>query len=172
MIWLERPPWAKWFAVTAFSLLALWLEIMPEPVTDHPFATTDIEVGEEIGPHNTELRPIPEGLLKPPETGALALVAVPSGTPVLSSQTGDEREALPSGWWIVTMDVPPNAVAGDRVKVVLLDNGELIDGVVSSTGLSDGLEVSLGAVAVRPEVTPRVAAAASNGRVSVLVSTG
>lgn len=172
MIWLERPPWAKWVAVTAFTVFALWLEIKPAPVTNHPFAAADIEAGEEIGVHNTELRSIPVGLLETPEPGAHALVDIPAGSPVVAGQTGEERLVLPSGWWVVAMEVPQEAALGDRVKIVLLDDGSLIDGVVTSTGLVDQFELSMGGVAVAPEAAPRVASAASNGRVSVLVSTG
>lgn len=79
---------------------------------------------------------------------------------------------MPSGWWIVAMDVPQQAAVGDQVKVVLLDGGELIDGVVTSSGFSDGLEFAMGGVAVAPESAPRVAAAAIDGRVSVLLAAG
>lgn len=171
MFWLERPPWAKWLAVGAFSLFALWMEIKPEPVVEHPFATVDIAVGEPIGSHNTELVPIPDGLLEPPSSGSYALSRIPSGSPVLSGLTGDEETVMPSGWWIVAMDVPEQAAVGDRVKIVLLDDGQVIDGVVSSTGFSDGLDFAMGGVAVAPESAPRVASAAIDGRVSVLLPT-
>ncbi len=171
MIWLDRPPWSKWVAVAAFSLFALWMEVKPEPVVDHPFATTDIEAGEQLGTHNTELRPLPKGLLEAPEAGAHALAAIPAGAPVLAAHTGDESSVMPRGWLIVSMDVPQGALTGDRVKIALLDDGDLIDGVISSTGDSDGLTSSLGGVAVPSDLAPRVALAAIAGRVSVLVAT-
>ncbi len=171
MIWLDRPPWLKLIAVGAFSLVALWMEVKPEPVVDHPFATIDIEVGELLGSHNTELRPVPEDLFAPPEDGAHALMPLPAGTPVLAAHTGHLSAVLPAGWLIVSMDVPPGALVGDRVHIVLLDEGKLIDGVVSSAGFSDGLAVSAGGIAVAPDLAPRVALAASAGRVSVLLAT-
>lgn len=171
MFWLERPPWAKWLAVAAFSLFALWMEIKPEPVVEHPFATIDIEVGEPIGSHNTQLLPVPEGLLEPPAPGSHALSPIPSGSPVLAGLTGGKETVIPSGWWIVAMEVPEQAAVGDRVKIVLLDGGELIDGVVSSSGFSDGLDFVMGGVAIAPESAPRVASAAIDGRVSVLLPT-
>ena len=172
MFWLERPPWVKWLAVGAFSLFALWMEIRPEPLVEHPFATVDIGVGEPIGSHNTELVPIPDGLLEPPSPGSHALGPIPSGSPILAGLTGEKDSVMPSGWWIVAMDVPERAAVGDRVKIVLLDGGELIDGVVSSSGFSDGLDFAKGGVAVAPESAQRVASAAVDGRVSVLLTTG
>ena len=171
MFWLERPPWAKWLFVAAFSLFALWLEIKPEPMIEHPFATTDIEVGDPIGAHNTELRSLPEGLLEPLAPESHALGAIPSGSPVLAGLAGDRQSVLPSGWWIVTMDVPEQATVGERVKIVLLDEGELVDGVVSSSGFSDGLDFVMGGVAVAPESAQRVASAAIDGRVTLLLPT-
>lgn len=140
-------------------------------MTDHPFATVDILAGEVIGSLNTEMRPVPDGLFEVPEVGASALTDIPAGTPILQSNSGPQSLILPSGWWIVSTEVPDGAQVGDRVRVVLIDQGRDVEGVVSSTGDWDGLTMSPGAVAVSPSEATEVAMAAAEGRLRVLVST-
>lgn len=154
------------------TTIAFWLEIRPDPMTEHPFAVTHIAVGEAIGDHNTELRPVPAGLFEAPEDAAHALVDIPAGTPVLPAQTGPNQLVMPQGWWIVAVDVPLESEVGDPVRVILLDEGRSVEGVVSAVGSSDGFTTSTGGVAVAPDAAPDVAAAAANGRVAVLVSAG
>lgn len=172
MIWLQRPPWAKWIAVAMVTAIAFWLEIRPDPMTEHPFAITEIATGQAIGSHNTEQRVVPAGMFEAPEDDARALVDIPPGAPVLASQTGPNRLVMPQGWWIVAMDVPMGANVGDPVRVVLFDDGRTVEGVVSAVGSSDGFTASTGGVAVAPEAAPDVAVAAATGRVAVLASTG
>lgn len=172
MIWLQQPPWAKWLAVGLVTAIAFWLEVRPDPMTEHPFAVTNIAVGETIGEHNTEMRRVPADLFELPALDSYALVDIPAGAPVLADQTGPGRLVMPRGWWVVTIDVPAQASVGDPVRVVLLDEGRSVDGVVSAIGSSDGFTTSTGGVAIPPEAAPEVAMAAVEGRVAILVSTG
>ena len=172
MIWLQRPPWAKWIAVSIVTVVAFWLEVRPDPMTEHPFAVRAIAAGEAIDDGNTEMRAVPAGLFTAPEDDTRALVDIPAGAPVLAEQTGPSRLIMPRGWWIVALDVPPEARVGDPVRLILFDEGRSVDGVISAVGSSDGFTASTGGVAVAPEVASEVAVAASNGRVAVLVSTG
>ena len=172
MIWLQRPPWAKWIAVSIVTVVAFWLEVRPDPMTEHPFAVTDISAGETIDHANTEMRMVPAGLFEVPGEDAHALVDIPAGAPVLAEQTGPSRLVMPQDWWIVAIDVPLEANIGDPVKLILFDNGRSIEGVVSAVGSSDGFTPSTGGVAVAPEVASEVAMAVASGRVAVLVSTG
>lgn len=172
MIWLQRPPWAKWIAVALVTAIALWLEIRPDPTTEHPFAVVDIAIGEVIGDHNTEMRTLPAGLFEAPEADAHALVEIPAGTPVLAAQTGPNQLVMPRGWWVVALNVPVEAEIGDQVRVILVDEGRAVEGVVSAVGSPEGFDVSTGGVAIPPEQASDVAVAAANGRVAVLVSTG
>ena len=172
MMWLQRPPWAKWIAVTMVTAVAFWLEIRPDPLVEHPFAVTAIATGDAIGDHNTEPRRVPAGMFEAPEEDVHALVDIPSGAPVLATQTGPPRLVMPEGWWVVAVDVPAGADVGDPVRVVLLDQGLTVDGVVSAVGSSDAFATSSGGVAVAPQAASDVAAAAAAGRLAVLVSTG
>lgn len=172
MFWLGRTPWAKWIAVGLLTAVALWLEVRPDSLVEHPFANVDIAVGETIGPHNTEMRPVPAGMLEPTEEGAVALHPIPAGTPVLAAHIGQAEAVVPTGWWIVSLDVPAGAAIGDQVRVVLLDESRAVPGVVSSVSSSDGFVGSSGGVAVEPGEATGVAVAAAEGRVVVLLSVG
>lgn len=172
MLWLVQPPWAKWITIGLIGCLAFWLELRPDPTVDHPFATVDIAPGDEVGPHNTEMRPLPAGMLEPPPEHGVALRPIMAGSPILESQVGDESAVIPAGWWIVGVDLPGGAVVGDRVRLVLLDSGETVEGVVASVSSDDVFSELEGAVAVDPARASEVAVAAASGRVSVLVSSG
>lgn len=171
MLWLQSPPWAKWIAVGLISTLALWLEIRPDPNVDYPFASIDIAPGEAIGQHNTEKRRLPAGILDPPPDGVHALEVIPAGTPILEADTGSGQAVIPEGWWIVSVDVPTGAAVGDFVRLVLLDSGRSVEGVVASVSSEDPFSPSRGGVAVEPASSAEVAVSAANGRVAILVST-
>lgn len=171
MLWLQRPPWAKWIAVGLISALALWLEVRPDPEVEYPFAAIDIAPGEAIGPHNTEKRPLPAGVLDPPPEGVYALEVIPAGTPVLEADIGSGQAVLPEDWWIVSVDVPTGAAVGDLVQVVLLDSGKSVDGIVASISTEDPFSPARGGVAVEAASSTEVAVAAANGRVAILFST-
>lgn len=95
-----------------------------------------------------------------------------AGAPILIHDTGEHDGGIPEGWWIVTLDVPPTARGGDRVRVVVVDTGQVIDGYVSSVGDPDPFTIGGGSVAIPGEHAATVASASVNGRVVVLVSTG
>lgn len=171
MLWLQKPPWAKWIAVGLIFSVATWLELRPEPQVDHPFAIVDIAPGDALGPHNTETRQVPSGLLEPPPDEARATEPIPAGTPILAAYTSREERNLPEGWWIVSTTVPAGAVVGDPVKVIMLDSGSSVDGIVTSIPMTDAFSSIDGGVAVPEHNATEVAVAAANGRVAVLLST-
>jgi hypothetical protein len=141
-------------------------------MVDHPFAVVEIAPGEAFGPHNTATKRVPAGLFEQPSEGDVALRRIPEGSPIVSSAFGTADAAIPEGHWVVGVEVPPGAGVGDRVRVVLLDSGAAVDGIVTSVASDDPLMALQGGVAVEAEQAPDVAVAAANGRVSVLVSTG
>ena len=171
MLWLQTPPWGRWLIATLLAILALWIELRPEPLTDHPFAITRILPGEDIGLANTEMRQVPRGLFGPVGSG-VAQNTVAAGDPVLASDVVGRDTYIPAGWWIVAADIPANVNPGDRVRVVLLSSGEMIDGVVTSAMSDDPFSTTAGAIAVKPGRAGEVAVAAAEGKIAVLVSTG
>jgi hypothetical protein len=68
--------------------------------------------------------------------------------------------------------LPEGVESGDRVRLVLLDSGSEIDGVVAHPGVDDPFAAADGGVAVPSESSSEVAIAAASGRLAVLVSTG
>ena len=172
MLWLQTPPWGRWIAAGCLVVAAAWVELSPEAHQDHPFSTETIAAGVEISELNTEMRSVPRGLLPPVELGSVARREVSAGIPVLPDDTTDSDAPLPTGWWIVAVELPPQVATGETVRMVLLDTGETIDGVVASQSSEDTFGVVTGGVAVPPEASGLVAAAVASGRAAVLVSTG
>lgn len=173
MFWLQSPPWGRWLLAGLIALFAIWVEFRPATMIDHPFASRPIARGETISPANTTSRPVPESLLEPIADGAIARRDIPEGAPVLNHDIGGSGDGIPEGWWIVTLEVPPTARSGDRVRVVVVDTGQVVEGLVATAADPDPFASrSGGGVAIPGEHAAVVAAAAVNGRVVVLVSTG
>lgn len=172
MLWLEPFPWLRWVLVLLVAAVAIYVEFRPDPTVAVPFATTMIAPGDLIDATNTELRDAPAGLLDAGRHGDVATRPIPPGTPVLASEVGSQGRTVPPGWWIVTVPIPDGAMAGDEVRLVLLDSALDVPGVVASPGSDDAFSVSDGTVAVPPEGSTDVALAAANGRLIVLLSTG
>jgi hypothetical protein len=169
VIWLQSPPWARWFLSLLIALAAIWVELRPASSVDHPFAAEDIAPGEMVDTTNTEIRSIPAGIFSPVQLGSTARAPIPAGDPILSSNIGDTDEAVPQGWWVIEVSLPRTAAAGDPARLVLLDSTEVADGVVVSPASDDPLGSGRGMVAVEPGLAPDVARAATEGRVAVMI---
>lgn len=170
MLWLQTPPWAKWISVGLIFSVAMWLELRPDPRVDHPFAVVDIAPGEVLGPHNTETRRVPSGMLELPPEDARATEPIPAGTPALAAYTAIGDHHPPDGWWIVSTPIPAGAAVGDAVKLIMLDTGSSVDGIVTSLSVSDAFSTVDGGVAVPEQSATEVAVAVANGRIAVLLS--
>jgi hypothetical protein len=170
MIWLGTPPWGRRLLAATIAILALWIELRPQTTVEHPFATEMISRGTVIGPGNTESRVVPEGLLTPVEMGSVATREIADGSPVLDTDLGGG--VVPIDWWTVSLEVPPTATAGDMVRVVILDTGDVTDGVVVSGPDADPFGSGIGSVALPGEEAAAVAIASREGRVAVMVSAG
>jgi hypothetical protein len=169
VIWLQSPPWARWIASALIATAAIWVEVRPDPTVDHPFAVEDIAPGTVVDETNTENRPVPAGTFAPIDPGSTARVLIPAGDPILSTTIGKESEVVPPGWWVIEVAVPRSAVAGDPARLVLLDTGEVVDGVVVIPALDVPLGSGRGMVAVGPEPAAEAARAAAEGRVAVMI---
>lgn len=171
MLWLQTPAWGRWLAAGLIVALALWVELRPDPRIDHPFAVIPIASGETIDESNTQSRRIPAGLLDPVELGRTASRAVAEGSPILQADLDLRNPEIPSGWWIVSTDVPMSAAVGDTVRLVILQSGTEVQGVVARASVDDAFGSLSGGVAVPGGVAAMVATAAADGRLAVLVST-
>lgn len=172
MLWFEPIPWARWSAAALIALGALFVELRPEPSAEVPFAAIDLEAGEVLDDANTVIRQVPPDLLDGASIGDVITRPVPAGEPVLLSTVDQGGKVVPRGWWVVTVALPMGTVLGDDVRVVLLDSGLEVEGVVAGEGSDDPFAAADGGVAVPPDHAAEVARAAADGRLAVLISTG
>ena len=171
MIWLQTPPWGRWLLAALIVVVAVWFELRPESTVTHPFAAEDIARGDSIGAPNTKPREVPIGLLPDVPDGVVASRDIPAGAPILTADTTEAGSVVPPGWWMVSIDVPEGSRVGDRVLVVVIDTGLVVEGVVVSVPGSDPFSAATGGVAVPTDHAGTVAVAAVDGRVAVMVST-
>jgi hypothetical protein len=172
MVWLQSPPWGRWILAGLIAAVALWVELAPEPTESHPFAIEDIEPGEVVDDSNTESRPVASGLLTPVEMGSKTRDLISAGDPVLVSDLGGDGTVVPPGWWVMEVALPRSAVSGDRARLVILDTGEVVPGVVVEPVVEDPLGSGLGTVAIAPDGVTDAAIAATGGRLAVLIGKG
>lgn len=172
MLWFDPLPWGRWVLVLLVAGAAAYFEFRPDQSTEEPFATVAILPGDAIDTRNSEMRLVPFGLLDGAELGDIAAQPIAAGEPILASDTGRPDEAIPAGWWIVGVELPDGANPGDAVRLVLLDSGSEVEGVVANPGSDDPFAAADGGVAVPPERSSEVALAAATRRLTVLVATG
>lgn len=172
MLWFQPFPWGRWALVVLVACVAAYVEFRPDSTTEVPFATIGIAPGDPIDESNTEMRPVPLGLFDGADRGDVATRHTPAGAPVLASSVGEEGRLVPPGWWVVAVTLPDGAQVGEEVRLVLLDSGEEVTGVVAHPGADDPFAAADGGVAVPPESSAEVARAGADGRLAVLISTG
>jgi hypothetical protein len=172
VIWLQTPPWARWFAALLIAGLALWIEVRPDASVPHPFAIVDIAAGTVIDESNTKQRMIPIGTFEAVEIGGVAVEPIGFDEPVLVSDLGDPTGRVPEGWWMVETALPSAARTGAAARLVMLDSGTAAEGVVVSPASDDPMGSGLGMIAVEPDRAAEVARAAKEGRLAVMIATG
>ena len=172
MLWFQPAPRGRWALAIVIAAVAAYVELRPDATVESPFATTTISPGDAIDETNTDLRRVPVGLLDTGQRGDIATRSILPGSPVMASSVGVEGRTAPPGWWVVGVTLPDGAVVGDDVRLVLLETGSEVPGVVAHPGSDDPFAAADGGVAVPPESSAEVAVAAANGRLAVLVSTG
>jgi hypothetical protein len=158
--------------VILVALVAAYIEFRPDPSVEAPFATMVISPGDVIDETNTEMRLVPAGLLDAAQRGDIATRSILAASPVMATDVGEEGRTVPPGWWIVGVALPDGADVGEDVRLVMLDSGTEVSGVVAHAGSDDPLASADGGVAVPPESASEVAVAAANGRLAVLISSG
>lgn len=172
MLWFQPMPWGRWTLVILVALVAAYVEFRPDPTVEAPFATTTISPGDVIDETNSELRRVPAGLLDTAQRGDVATRSILPASPVMATDVGEEGRTVPPGWWILGVALPDGADVGEHVRLVMLDSGTEVSGVVAHAGSDDPFAAADGGVAVPPESSAEVAVAAANGRVAVLISSG
>ncbi len=172
MLWLSPFPWARWTAAILISVGALYVEFRPDRLVDAPFAAAEIQPGDTVNESNTTTRRVPAGLVASADMGSVAIAQLAPGDPVLASAVQTTQSLAPPGWWVVSVPVPVGSLPGDQVRLVLLETGREVAGVIAQTGSEDPFGATDGGVAVHPDHSAEVAIAAANGRLALLVSSG
>lgn len=172
MLWFQPLPWGRWALAILVAVVAAYIEFKPDATVESPFATTTISPGDIIDNTNTELREVPVGLMETADLGEVATQQILAGSPVMASAVGQQGSTVPPGWWVVGVALPQGVNVGDEVRLVLLETGAEVPGVVAHPGSDDPFAAADGGVAVPPESSSEVALAAANARLVVLVSTG
>jgi hypothetical protein len=171
MLWFQPVPWVRWLLALLIASVAVYVEFRPDDSVEAPFATTLIAPGDPIDETNTELRKVPSDLLDSASRGTVATRSVLPGSPVMAGDVGERGGTVPTGWWVVGVTLPHGATVGDDVRLVLLDSGLEVSGVVAHPGSDDPFAAADGGVAVPPESSADVAMASAEGRLAVLIST-
>lgn len=168
MLVLSRPPYLRWLAAATLIGGAIVWEVSEGATQPAPFAAHAISRGELIEDGSIEWRQIPSGLFPSIDpTGAAAVSGIAEGDPITRSAVTD-GVIVPSDWWTVPASIPPGAVRGSMVRVVLAD-GFGVTGVVVEPSSDDAFGISsAGLLAVPGESADLVALAASVGELVVL----
>lgn len=168
MYWLAPPSTRRWVAAGLIVAAAIVWDLWPEPVVLHPHAATDLAAGTVLEPGDVDLRSIPVGVVPPVDPVGVLAVAVAAGEPLVPSHL--TTTLPPDGWWVIDVDLPPDAVVGQEVRLGVPGVGDaaaaLYPGVVTRSG---GVGAEPGSVAVPEDVAGPVAAASTSGRIVVLL---
>ena len=178
MYWFRRPPYFRWTAAALLVVLAIWLDVRPEPTELRPFAAVDLTEGTAIEEAMIEWRAIPAGLLPDPgdPVGTVSR-SVMAGEPIVPSAIARDQVVAPPGWWILETPLPQGAFPGQPVHLVVLSQAttetpQAIPGIViSPASARDPLDVEepAGLVAVPAESATRAAAAVAQSEVTVIL---
>ena len=135
MMWFAPRPYLRWAAAAAIVGVSWWIQLMPSPITLHPFARVDIPAGAELSADLFEYREIPEGFLPAAATHGVLAVPLAKGDPLIPALKAGAETAVPDGWWAVEVEAPPGLRPGGHVLLVAGGDGlspvtEPIPGVV------------------------------------------
>ncbi|GBE25751.1 MAG TPA: hypothetical protein ENG98_01945 [Actinobacteria bacterium] len=171
MLWLDRPPYLRWLAASTLVVLALGLEVSGPDLEPYPFVQRSIAAGEAVAVDDLEWRDVPVGIL--PEPSAVigpAARKLEVGEPLIAGAVR-AGSMIPDGWWVVPAPIPAAASPGVTVRLISVDDGFAVDGIVAASGVDTGFgDEAIGAVAVPEEAAVRVSLAASSNRLVVLVA--
>lgn len=175
MLWLSRPPYLRWAAITLIVGVSLWVDFGPKPGVDHPYAARDLDPGEEIDQEDVDWRRIPTGILPPVSLPAITGGPVGAGEPLRPSDLSEGGAPTPEGWWAVEVEVPLGTPAGSEVRLTLTDvvTGitSVVPGIVTQVVEPESAFVdgSVALVAVPEEHVGGVASARLEGRLGVAI---
>jgi hypothetical protein len=170
--WFRRPPYLRWAVAGLVIAAAFAVELRPRPRVQHPFAALGMPAGSVVLEERLEWRSIPAGLLPTPpiRDGMSLTIDIAAGEPLLPGHVAPAAPP-PIGWWGIPVALPDGVVAGDPVRLVVLDPPLTVEGRVLTVPEADplGLEPP-GVVVVPGDAADAVARAAAKQAVAVLVA--
>jgi SAF domain len=171
VLWLDRPPYLRWLVASAIVVLALALELSGPDLEPYPFVQRSITSGEAVTVDDLEWRDIPVGIL--PEPSAVVGPAsrrLEVGEPLIAGAVR-AGSMIPDGWWVIPAPIPSAVSPGATVRLVAVDDGFAVDGIVAASGVDTGFgDEAIGAVAVPEAAAVRISLAATSSRLVVLVA--
>lgn len=176
-MWFAPRPYLKWAGAAVIVGVSWFIQVMPSPVTLHPFAGMDIPAGAKLSEDLFEYREIPEGLLPAAAVHGILAVPLSRGDPLTPAVLAGAEAVVPEGWWAVELETPPGLLPGSQVLLVagsdgLSPAGEPIPGMVIRPA-ADGREPGKRAlIAVPGEELARVSVASAYGTLTVAVAPG
>ncbi len=172
VIWLTRPPYLRWLAAVGLILGSAAMDLAGRATEPVPFAASAIERGADLAVADVEWRSSPVGLIDAVTSLAgYAQRPIAAGDPITRAVVAASRP-IPEGWWSVPVELPVAAETGQDVRLVGIEPGFSIDGVVAGIATQSAFGVSQpGLVAVPPEAADRVARALATNRLVILLGT-
>lgn len=173
MYWLARPPYFRRAGAALIVVIAVWVEMAPDPTVLHPFAQSDMAAGTVVTPSNFEQRPVPPGVLPEVSPEGVLTLAIASGDPLMPAMVSS-TPVVPEGWWALDVPVPAGVGAGTEVRL-LVDQEEfarVVVGLIVRIQESDSFEGNVALVAVPEADAAAAAAAVAQGTAAVLVGSG
>ena len=150
--------------------LSLYLELRPNPGVDHPFAGADLRAGADVTLAEIVWRSVPLGVLPEIAPEGFLLIDVEAGQPLVPAML-DTAPMIPPGWWALSVPVPAGSVPGSMVRLVVdvREAPRVVPGKLIRIFEEATIEGTNGLVAIPEEEAGAVAAALTDGALSVLV---
>jgi hypothetical protein len=169
VLWLSRPPYARWIAAAIVIIAAVVWDISERATEPFPFAAEDLSRGQSISPDDVQWRQVPAGSLSLPSlTGVVATVGIVAGDPIVASLVSDPMFHSPNSW-AVSVPLPVGASPGSEVSLVFAD-GTHVAGTIIQPATEDTFGLtSDGLVTVEDGSASAVALAAANGDLVVML---
>ena len=175
MLWFAPRSYLRWAGAVALVGVSWWIQLMPAPTTAHPYAKSDIEAGAVLSPGLFEMREVPAGLLPSATLEGTLAIAMGAGEPLLPSLISNRRVPVPHGWWAVELEAPPGLAPGQKVMLVVGDEGperpgEAVAGLVIGAMDDRRGREGIALIAVPGEHLTRISQASAYGALTVAVA--
>ncbi|HZD04861.1 MAG TPA: hypothetical protein VE173_08080, partial [Longimicrobiales bacterium] len=118
MLWLERPPLARWVGAALLVAVAAWSELAPPPRLEARFLVEDVAAGTPLTSAMVETRLIGAPGVATVLPHGVAATDLEAGDPLTASMITDV--AVPPGWLLVDADLPRPAHPGAAATAVVV----------------------------------------------------